>query len=203
MNNTNNNLICFVIGIFLKVIDDYEDINLFNSKIINFIKLVELILYSYWLNTDFNNNTEMLIVCFICFLVNQIDNNYFRLGTIITFILFIINFDSKLFNLINFYAIILKLMTYFIVVKLESKLFLEEYSNEKIAARSAVTLFLILYLYIHSNNYNLFENSYKLINIDTLSKVLKVYEPKYCKVYFLMGYLITSVFNMSYLTLNT
>ena len=176
--------------------------NLYNDKFINVIKLFELILYSYWICTDFNYNIEMVVVCIICWLVNQVDNNYFKLGTLITFILFIINFDSSILNLISIYTIILKLVSYYIVIKIESKLFLEEYSKEKIITRIFVILFLICYICNHKYNYKIFENSYNSINIDTITQVLKVYEPEYCKVYFVMGYLITSVFNMSRLQYN-
>ena len=79
----NNKIISFIIGALLKIVDDNNDMNLFNDKYIIFVKILLTILTIYWINIDYNYCMDMVITCIVCYLIKQIDTPYYKIGMLI------------------------------------------------------------------------------------------------------------------------
>lgn len=136
----NNNLIGFLLGNCIKIVDDHYDLNIYDKKIINFIKLLGLFLLIYWNFLGFEYNLIFVFELIICYFANQIDTDFYKKVSLLIIIIFISylllnkknNFFTKIYNPLN-------LLVYFvlalIIILLEAKLFKQETSCFKLIAR--------------------------------------------------------------------
>lgn len=135
----NNNLIGFLLGNCIKIVDDHYDLDIYDKNIINLIKLLGLFLLIYWNLLGFEYNLIFIFELIICYFANQIDTEFYKKVSLLIIIIFISylvfsknKFFTKIYNPLN-------LLLYFIlaltIILIEAKIFKEETSCFKLIAR--------------------------------------------------------------------
>lgn len=147
----------FLQGLTLKLIDDNLDNNLHNDNLINILKVLLIPMHIYNCKNSYYHCYHYLIASIICFFINQIDNNYYKLGIIINLITFILlNYHKKKINIKKYVRDCIKKL---FIWYLEDKLFPENYSLKKIFSR-------IIFLYI--SNYSKCAGGYLFTSVITM-----------------------------------
>ena len=153
----NNQIISFLLGSSIKIVDDYYDSNLYTQNFILFIKIIGLLLFSYWNLIDFEHNFIFVMEIIICFFAKQIDNQFYKKVTLLTICFFIGylffkkgNYFSKTLNISSITVYFMIALT---VVYLESILFTSDCSKTKLCCRGTIVIISILY-YLFLKKYN-------------------------------------------------
>lgn len=177
----NNNLIGFLLGNSIKIVDDHYDLNIYDSQFINFIKSFGLLLLIYWNFLGFEYNLIFIFEIIICYFAKQIDNDFYKKVSllIITIFIFYLLFNKKKIFVDNFNP--MNLFLYFIlaliIIIIESKIFKEEYSWFKLISRIFVISVAITF-YFNKENKGIVKNftslfiGYFVISIFSISKKL-------------------------------
>ena len=137
-----DNIISFIFGSIIKIVDDNYDMKIHNKTLVNYLKIIGLIMILYWSNLGIEYNFILLIETLICYFVKQIDNKYYKYVSYYIIINFLFQkfflkknlFDDK-FNIRN---IILYTIYAVFIISFESKLCKEEYSYKKILFRCLI-----------------------------------------------------------------
>jgi len=193
----NNKIISFIIGALLKIVDDNNDMNLFNDKYIIFVKILLTILTVYWINIDYNYCMDMVITCIVCYLIKQIDTTYYKIGMLIIILNFLYKLKYIEFTFDLFIDKIITFIVLFIVAYIENNLFKEEYSQLKLYARISGFLITILYVYILS-----FHKKILYDNNVPNNRILKILYPEIDAILIGLGYISISILDISYMLAN-
>lgn len=192
-----NKIISFIFGAFLKLVDDNNDMNLFNDKYINIIKVLLAMLALYWINIDFNYCIDMVITCIICYFIKQVDTPYYKIVMLLICLNFLLKFDSNKFTT----ELMIEKLTIFIVffsaAYIEHNFFKEEYSKPKLCFRVLGFITTILYLYVFSYHKNFIEN---IINkLFSNNKIFTILKPEIDAILIVLGYVFVSIIDISYM----
>ena len=145
----NNQIISFLLGSTIKVVDDHYDSNLYSQKFATFIKIMGLLLFSYWNLIDFEHNFIFVMEIVICFFAKQIDNQFYKKVTLLTLCFFVgylfFRKSNHLLKNFNLSSIIFYFVIALTVVYLESILFTSEFSKTKLCCRGTILIASILY----------------------------------------------------------
>jgi len=137
-----DNIISFLLGNSIKMVDDHYDINMYDKDFIKIVKFIGFILLSYWNNLGFEYNLFFFLEVIICYFVNQIDNDFYKnmsLYIIIIFISYCLFYKKKYFvHEFNIPNIIFYFISAFILIFIESKLFKEDISKLKFFCRFGI-----------------------------------------------------------------
>jgi len=183
-----DNIISFILGSIIKVVDDHYDMNIHNKKLIKNLKFIGLLGLIYWLNLGIEYNFILVVETIICYFVKQIDNKFYKYVAYYILINFFYqkiilkkNVFSSNFTLKN---TIINSLLIISVIFIESKIFKEEYSLKKILCRSMVfffgfSLYLIFLFKMPDTKHNrLIKNSlcltfaYFLVSVSDMSLML-------------------------------
>lgn len=195
-----NEIISFIFGCLIKIIDDHYDMGFYDKKNIKFIEKITIILLIYWVNIDLEYSLGFLIISFICVIFNQIDNKQYLFCILIIAFSFIYKLKNANLNKLNYnlFDIIFFSFLIYIFICYEAKLFKEEYSERKLCFRIITLIFFICY-YIFLRNID------KFVNISKISNILNYFVNKIFKknnTFFknasliLIGYHIVSIINI-------
>lgn len=140
----------FCAGAFMKIVDEIEDVNLLNLKeyIPYFYSLCTLFI-TLWLYNDIYSSI-FCILCLIpaCFFVNEIDTVYWKTLIPIPFITFLFKMNTLEWLGVNdLIQRIVFILSWIIVIYLESKVTPEETSDLKIFMRLGIILLLLTLIY--------------------------------------------------------
>lgn len=193
----NNKIISFIIGALLKIVDDNNDMNLFNDKYIIFVKIILTILTVYWINIDYNYSMDMVITCIVCYLIKQIDTPYYKIGTLIIILNFLYKLKYYEFTFDLFIDKIITFIVLFIGAYIENNLFKEEYSQIKLYARISGFLITILYVYIFT-----FHKKILYDNNISKNRIIKILYPEIDAILIVLGYVSVSILDISYMLTN-
>lgn len=178
-----------IIGVLLKMIDDFYDMHLFNKNIITISQFLIILLSIFVFLRNKNWTLMTLITCiYVLFAEGQMEDsdgksvkfyyifNIFTLGFFLYY-LFTVGYKDT-FKQITTIEIV-RILLFGIFIYGENKLIPEDISKRKILYRSIIIILAILYLY-----YENFNNKHTMI-------VKDVY-------YLAIGYMSVSVVNMLY-----
>ena len=193
----NNKIISFIIGALLKIVDDNNDMNLFNDKYIIFVKILLMILTVYWINIDYNYCIDMVITCIVCYLIKQIDTPYYKIGMLTIILNFLYKLKYNEFTLDLFIDKIITFIVFFIAAYIENILFKEEYSHLKLYARISGFLITILYVYIFS-----FHKKILYDNNISKNRIIKILYPEIDAILIGLGYISISIIDIGYMLAN-
>lgn len=158
----NDNLIGFLLGNTIKIVDDYYDLELYDKKFIEFVKLVGFLILMYWNNLGFEYNFIFVLEVIICFFAKQIDNDFYKKISIYIIIVFIsyLLFYKKPFFTHNFNAsnIFLYFVIAFFMIIIENKLFKEEVGLFKLISRIGVIIVATLIFLFNKKSTKLVDN---------------------------------------------
>ena len=129
-----NNIFFLIFGSMIKIIDDHYDMNMFDKKFINIIKILIIlsIIYSGIISIEYS--IAFLFVSLYSYLANSIDTLYYKFGIILFGIMFIIqiffiDLNEYSFNMLFFVSMLG--ITALILIYNEAKMYYEEYSKKK------------------------------------------------------------------------
>lgn len=177
----NNNFIGFLLGNCIKIVDDHYDLDIYDKKIINLVKLLGLFLLIYWNLLGFEYNLIFILEIIICYLANQIDTDFYKKVSflIIVFFIFYLLLNKKNIFVNSFNP--LNLLIYFIlaliIIIIESKIFKEEASCFKLISRLFV-ISIAITSYFDKRNTTITKNftslfiGYFVISISSIYKKL-------------------------------
>jgi hypothetical protein len=178
-----------IIGVLLKMIDDFYDMHLFNKNIITIAQFLIILLSIFVFLRNKNWALMTLITCiYVLFAEGQMEDsdgksvkfyyifNIFTLGFFL-YHLFTSGYKDT-FNKITTIEIV-RILLFGLFIYGENKIIPEDISKRKILYRSIIVILAILYLY-----YENFNNEHTMI-------VKNVY-------YLAIGYMSVSVINMLY-----
>ena len=74
----NNRIFSFIFGSLVKIVDDYYDTGLYNSKIINVVKLLLIGCIFIWCNFGIEYTVGFLVGSLICYYSKQIDQIFYK-----------------------------------------------------------------------------------------------------------------------------
>jgi hypothetical protein len=192
-----NKIISFIFGAFLKLVDDNNDMNLFNDKYINIIKVLLAMLALYWINIDFNYCIDMVITCIICYFIKQVDTPYYKIVMLLICLNFFLKFDSNKFTT----ELMIEKLTIFIVffsaAYIEHNFFKEEYSKPKLCFRVLGFIATIVYLYVFSYHNNFIENIINKFFYN--NKIFTILKPEVDAILIVLGYVFVSIIDISYM----
>ena len=94
---TNNQIIFLLLGIILKLVDNYYDINLFKDQpiIVLVIHILLILGLIYWFQVSIQHSTALIAIATACYIAGQCDNTYYSM----IFGLLIVAFSLKLLRL--------------------------------------------------------------------------------------------------------
>lgn len=206
-------IIFFFMGLSIKLLDDFYDLNiykkniLFLSFIVFIIQILFFIFVEYFLYNNFFTSIIMFLLSIIMFLINQLDLRYYQTLAIINGINLIKHFYKNKFNEENFsikkYINISNIIFFILlcsIIILEEFIFPEEISYKKFAFR--YIFFIIFILLIFEIKYKTLKD--KLIqnkftgfkSLNYIYNILLCYEGIY--IYSIIsGYFLMSIFNIS------
>ena len=137
----------------IKIIDDHYDMNMFDKKLVNIIKILIIlsIIYSGIISIEYS--IAFLFVSLYSYLANSIDTLYYKLGIILFGIMFIIqiffiDLNEYSFNML-FFVSLLGIIALILIYN-EAKMYYEEYSKKKNNIKSFFVMFLFLFIYFKS-----------------------------------------------------
>ena len=202
--NMFNNIFSLIFGILIKILDDHYDMNIYDKKYINFIKILIIVCIIYWSSIDLHYPFGFLLMAILCYLTNGVDNKFYvysiyLFGTMLLLQLFFNK--NNVFTKDMVICSIISTLFSFGGVFLEARLYTEEYSFNKIIARIfMIIIFGLLYkLDLSKLNQLLDIKIFSENNI--VNKILnctndKIFNNTYS---LLIGYCLMSVINMSYM----
>mgnify|MGYP000851890313 CR=1 FL=1 len=206
-------IIFFFMGLSIKLLDDFYDLNIYKKNLFFFTFLVFIIqtllfiFVEYFLYNNFFTSMVMFILSIIMFIINQLDLRYYQFLAIINVINLVRHIYLKKNNKDNFkikdYINKHNICFFFIlcsIVILEEFLFPEELSYKKFAFR--YIFFIIFILFIFEIKYRKYED--KIINykLTKYKLIMYIYNILFCKegiyIYSIIsGYFFMSIFNIS------
>lgn len=192
-----NKIISFIFGAFLKLVDDNNDMNLFNDKYINIIKVLLAILALYWINIDFNYCIDMVITCIVCYFIKQVDTPYYKIVMLLIILNFFIKFDSSKFTKDLMIEKLTIFIVFFSAAFIEHNFFKEEYSKPKLCFRVLGFIGTILYLYVFSFHNNIIESIINKFFSD--NKIVTILKPEIDAILIVLGYVFVSIIDISYM----
>lgn len=182
-----------LLGVILKLIDDFYDMNLFSPEFINLLELLfyGLLIYIFTNSASFTLVTFFTVIACILSAGEMQDKNNkqifsYWLINIVTIGFFIYyyqmgKYDNFLKNINKW--VYLMLFMYIMVYIIENQLFPEDYSNRKLKFRIWIVIFFLLsliYFYIKIYPFNQIQEIFIFI------------------CYFGLGYFGTSIMNLYY-----
>jgi hypothetical protein len=199
-----NNIFFLIFGSLIKILDDHYDMNMFNKKVIDLIKVLIILSIIYCGSISIDYSIGFLFVSLYSYFASSIDTPSYKLGIILFGILFLVQLFFTNFNEYNFglliYLFIVCILSLILIYK-EAKLYNYEYNKDKIISRIFLSfVFICLFLLDLeelNNNFNFnFLKENKIIQ-DVLEMINdKVFKNCYIMLF---GYFFTSVLDMSYM----
>ena len=151
----NDYLINFLLGTFIKIVDDHYDLNVYDTRTINIIKVIGFFLLNYVITTGFEYILIFFLEVIICYFAKQIDNIFFKkIATyiIVIFISYLLFYQkeyfNKVFNLQNI-SIYFFFACSFIII--EQYTFKEESSTTKLLTRLGILIIAVINMFLHKN----------------------------------------------------
>jgi hypothetical protein len=167
-------------GIFLKLYDDIHDNNIeISSDQKELLKVLIVCFFTVWFMLDLGCSFLFVIISIACYFLKQIDNEFWRACMTIPFITTFTNYNKFQFiGLIDFIERIGYILAFTFGIFVESNMFPEEFSINKLLFRLLIIILGIVVLHITQ-----FFSSRNFI---------------YSMTYFVIGYNITSVLGNLY-----
>lgn len=188
----------------IKIIDDHYDMNMFDKKLVNIIKILIIlsIIYSGIISIEYS--IAFLFVSLYSYLANSIDTLYYKFGIILFGIMFIIqiffiDLNEYSFNMLFFVSMLG--ITALILIYNEAKMYHEEYSKKKIISRVFLSCFFFCLFILNLKDIHLTYNFEIFKNIKFIDDMLDLTNDKFLKNCYclLIGYFFTSVLDMCYM----
>ena len=199
-----NNIFFLIFGSMIKIIDDHYDMNMFDKKLVNIIKILIIlsIIYSGIISIEYS--IAFLFVSLYSYLANSIDTLYYKFGIILFGIMFIIqiffiDLNEYSFNMLFFVSMLG--ITALILIYNEAKMYYEEYSKKKIISRVFLSCFFFCLFILNLKDIHLTYNFEIFKNIKFIDDMLDLTNDKFLKNCYclLIGYFFTSVLDMCYI----
>ena len=199
-----NNIFFLIFGSMIKIIDDHFDMNMFDKKLVNIIKILIIlsIIYSGIISIEYS--IAFLFVSLYSYLANSIDTLYYKLGIILFGIMFIIqiffiDLNEYSFNMLFFVSMLG--ITALILIYNEAKMYYEEYSKKKIISRVFLSCFFFCLFILNLKDIHLTYNFEIFKNIKFIDDMLDLTNDKFLKNCYclLIGYFFTSVLDICYM----
>ena len=199
-----NNIFFLIFGSMIKIIDDHYDMNMFDKKLVNIIKILIIlsIIYSGIISIEYS--IAFLFVSLYSYLANSIDTLYYKLGIILFGIMFIIqiffiDLNEYSFNML-FFVSLLGIIALILIYN-EAKMYYEEYSKKKIISRVFLSCFFFCLFILNLKDIHLTYNFEIFKNIEFIDDMLELTNDKFLKNCYclLIGYFFTSVLDMCYM----
>lgn len=199
-----NNIFFLTFGSLIKIIDDHYDMNMFDKKFANLVKILIIfsIIYSGIISIEYS--IAFLFVSLYSYLANSIDTLYYKLAIILFGVMFIIqlfftDFNEYSFNMLFFVSLLG--ITALILIYHEAKMYYEEYSKKKIISRVFLSSFFFCLYILNLKDIHLTYNFDIFKNIKFIDDMLDLSNDKFLKNCYclLIGYFLTSVLDMCYM----